>query len=309
LEFADRAAQHGFVTARVTASEKMLDEIIQTIQINGERFIPKASLKVRGVSAGALGFSFGLTFSDEVERKYGFRIKLAMLADELAKYDKGILLLVDEVQSSGAAMRELATTYQHLIGEEKNLAVSMAGLPSAISAVLNDDILTFLNRAHKVVLKPIALPEIELYYSRALDKAGKSYGADVLDQAVRATRGYPYLVQLIGYNILEFAADERTITQAVVSAAVKVSKLQLVENVYRTSMKTLSRNDIAFLKAMSLDELESTSKDIRERLHKSNSYFQQYRLRLLAAEMITQTNRGVYTYTLPYLGEYFRNEL
>jgi len=309
LEIADKATQQNYIVARVTAGERMLEEILQTIQINGEGYIPKTSKRVKGVSAGALGFSLGLTFSDEVDKKYGFRIKLSMLADELNKYGKGILILVDEVQSSGAAMRELATTYQHLIGENKNLAVAMAGLPGTISLVLNDEILTFLNRAHKVELEPIALPEVELYYSHALSEAGKSITEDLLQQAVKATRGYPYLVQLIGYYIMELTGDEPVITQAVLSAALETSRLQLVENVFKTSMKDLSQGDITFLKAMADDDVESSSKAIRERLKKSNSYFQQYRLRLLESGLIYQVRRGLYAYTLPYLGEYFCGEL
>ena len=310
LELADRAPQHGYVVARVTAGEKMLDEILQTIQTNGSKYVSEKSRKVRGLSVGALGFSFGLTFSDEVEKKYGFRIKLSMLADELAKYQRGILILVDEVQSSGVAMRELATTYQHLIGEQKNLAIAMAGLPSAISSVLNDDLLTFLNRAHKVELGPIALPEVELYYSRALKQAGRKLEEPTyLEEIASASRGYPYLVQLIGYYIIELTTEEETITRAVVSATLATSKAQLEENVYQASMKNLSNNDIAFLKAMALDDYESTSKAIRERLKKSNSHIQQYRLRLLESGMIAQVRRGVYTFTLPYLSEYFRGEL
>jgi len=310
LELADRASQLDFVVARVTAGEKMLDEILQTIQTNGHRYISNNTKKVKGLSVGALGFSVGLTFSDEIERKYGFRIKLSMLSDELAKYDKGILILVDEVQSSGIAMRELATTYQHLMGEQKNLAIAMAGLPSAISTVLNDDLLTFLNRAHKVNLEPLPLPEIELYYSRALNQAGKHFEkASYLDEIVRASRGYPYLVQLIGYYVLELSEGDNTITQATLSAALKTSKAQLDENVYQASIRNLSNNDIAFLKAMSIDDTESASKDIRERLKKSNSHLQQYRKRLLEAGMIAQVRRGVYAHTLPYFNEYLRGEL
>jgi hypothetical protein len=71
LEFAARAEDLGFVAARVTASERMTDEIIQTIQVNGEKHTV-AGRRIKGVSAGALGFSFGLTFSDETEKNMVF---------------------------------------------------------------------------------------------------------------------------------------------------------------------------------------------------------------------------------------------
>jgi hypothetical protein len=309
LELAERAAYHKFIVARVTSSERMLEEIIQTIQLNGEEHIPKPTKKLRGVSAGAMGFSIGLTFSDEVERKYGFRIKLSLLADELAKHGLGILILVDEVQSSGESLRELATTYQHLIGEGKNIAVSMAGLPGAVSEVLNDKVLTFLNRAHKVRLDPLPLPAVELYYYRAFTDASKQIGPVELAEAVQASRGYPYLVQLVGYYIMELAAADLIVSQIIVRNAVKSAKTDLVENVYRTSLSGLSEKDIQFLKAMAIDEKQSKSKDIRERMRVSNSYFQQYRIRLLQHGLISPEHRGAYSFTLPYMGEYLKGQL
>ena len=36
-------------------------------------------------------------------------------------------------------MRVLTTAYQHLVGEGRNVAIAMAGLPHAVSSVLNDE--------------------------------------------------------------------------------------------------------------------------------------------------------------------------
>ncbi|MDR0518859.1 MAG: ATP-binding protein [Clostridiales Family XIII bacterium] len=308
IEIAAKAISYNFVVARVTASEQMTDEIIQTIQINGEQYIPSKK-NMKSVSAGALGFSFGLTFSDETEQKYGFRIKLSMLLDELKKYGKGILILVDEVQQTNAAMRELATTYQHLIGEGKNIAIAMAGLPSAVSSILNDDILTFLNRANKVELGPIALSDVSLYYSDVFSKAEKKIAVGLLDKAVAATKGYPYLLQLIGYYIIEYTGEKRTITGEIVEESIRMSMSRLVENVHLTSLKVLSDKDIEFLRAMSEDSAESNIADVMERLRISNSYAQQYRQRLIDAGVIVAERRGSISLAVPYLGEYLRGEL
>ena len=140
LEFAELAQKNQFIPARVTANDDMLAEIIQTIQVNGSSFTTSPKNKVKGFSAGVLGFSFGLTFTDETEAKYGFRVKLELLCNELEKHKKGIAILVDEVQSNTPQIRSLATTYQYLVGENKNIVVVMAGLPTSISTVLNDDI-------------------------------------------------------------------------------------------------------------------------------------------------------------------------
>jgi hypothetical protein len=309
LELAAQANERDYVVARVTANERMLVEIIQTIQADGEGYIPKKKKGIKGISAGALGFSFGLTFTDDTERKYGFRIKLSMLADALAEQGKGILILVDEVQASGEYMRELATTFQHLIGEEKNVVIAMAGLPHAISAVLNDEVLTFLNRANRVWLDFIPLPVIRLYYSKCFSRLDKDIEPSSLEKAVRATRGYPYLLQLVGYYILEYTDEAKEISAAIVDEAIETSRQALIENVHKTCLKPLSEKDLAFLEAMAKEGDESRMADIAKRLNASNSFAQQYRKRLIETGVVTSEKRGWLKFTIPYLGDYLRNSL
>lgn len=118
LETESRANQHGFVTARCIANERMLQNLIERLQINGRPFV-ESKKQLRGVSAGAFGFSLGLTFSDEVNQNYGFQTKLGLLCDRLEEFGKGVLLLVDEVRSTSPEMRELADAYQQLVGDGK----------------------------------------------------------------------------------------------------------------------------------------------------------------------------------------------
>lgn len=89
LEMAELANKSDFVTARVTASEVMNDEIIECLQINGSPFVKDKTRSIKGFNAGALGFSLGLTFKEGVRENYGFRIQLSMLCDALESYGKG----------------------------------------------------------------------------------------------------------------------------------------------------------------------------------------------------------------------------
>ena len=97
LELSDRAARADYVVARVTAHEGMPQAIIEQFQLNGSAFFKDEKRKLSGVTAGALVFSFGLTFSEVTERQYGFRSKMSLLCDKLAEKGKGALILIDEV--------------------------------------------------------------------------------------------------------------------------------------------------------------------------------------------------------------------
>jgi hypothetical protein len=309
LELADRAKDKGFVVVRSADSTKMLEEIIEGIQIAGARFVKPKDKPLKSLSAGALGFSIGLTFSDEVQRNYGFRTKLTLLIQELAKHNKGVLFIIDEVQSNSPQMRELALSYQHLVGEGTNIAFAMAGLPGSISAVLNDKILTFLNRAHKVVLRELPVNDIVSYYCREFSKQDVAWTPLLVDSAATATMGYPYLLQLVGYYIFELLGDTRELTRDIVDMAVFNSRRELVANVFSPILKPLSAEDRRFLDAMAADRDSSKISDIKARLRATDSHVQTYRLRMIEAGVATSPKRGRLDIGIPYLKEHLRGEL
>jgi len=308
LELAALSERHDFIPVRVTANQRMLDNIIEKIQRLGAQFVSKKVKPVKSISAGALGFSIGLTFSDEVQKNYGFNTKLALLCDELAKHDKGILFLVDEVQSTSEEMRELACGYQELVGDSANIAIAMAGLPTAISSVLSDDVLTFLNRAYKVHLEMLSLNDISNYFHTTFKELGISIDAKQTEQAAIATRGYPYLLQLIGFYLVELARSDLKITSDTLELAINNSKRDMIENTFAPVLKPLSAKEREFIQAMSTDKAVSSISDLKERLKATASHVQAYKTRLIEAEIIASPSRGQLEFLIPYLGEHLRGE-
>lgn len=304
LELADRAQALDYVVARVTAYSGMEEDIIETIQLNGAKYI-KDKPSVQGFEAGAFGFNFGLTFTDEADRQYGFRTKLTLLCDKLAEAGKGILILVDEARTSDE-MRKLAVTYQHLVGEEKNIAIAMAGLPQAVSSLLNDEVLTFLNRAKKVELEPISDNEVDIYYKRAFTDMGISFSDNDIACLTEKTHGFPYLMQLIGYYITKSLGSDRKITGEIINTAVAYSAKDMEQNVFEPILAPLSEIDIQFLRAMAEDTGSSKTADIYKRMQKSNSFIQTYRARLIEAGLIVPVRKGEVALTVPELAGYLK---
>ena len=169
-ELADRAAAQGFVVASPTiASDGMLARIVEKIQDAGTRFVSDAP-HVSGGTVGVFSFEVGLEFSRDVEQTKSAQFKLTQLVRRLSKQGRGVLILVDELQANSQDVRELVAVYQELIGEGLNVALVMAGLPGAVSATLNDRVLTFLNRARKVSLGPLPTMDVEAFYASAFGK-------------------------------------------------------------------------------------------------------------------------------------------
>lgn len=303
LELSDRASKAGYVVARVTAHEGMPSAIIEQFQLNGSQYFNDEKRKLTGVTAGALGFSFGLTFSEAAERQYGFRAKMSLLCDKLAEKGKGALILIDEVRTS-AAMREVAASYQELVGDRKNIAIAMAGLPHAVSSVLNDSVLTFLNRAVKVELGLISTQLIRAYYERAFKSALITISDELLDRAALSTRGFPYLMQLIGYYVIQYTQNGEVVTDAVMDKVEKSAMKDMEDNVFKPILAPLSDNDRLFLRALARCGGTVTTAKLQAALGKRGPAIQPYRKRLIEAGVIEAPRRGELVFAVPYLAEY-----
>lgn len=306
LELNDRAQKEGYVVARVTAHEGMPKAIIEQLQLNGSKYFDDEKRKLSGVTADVLGFSFGLTFSEAAERQYGFRSKMSLLCDKLAEKGKGALILIDEVRTS-EAMREVTAAYQELVGDRKNVAIAMAGLPYSVSNLLNDSVLTFLNRAVKVELGLLSTNLIRAYYERAFKSIKVEVSDEILDRAARSTRGFPYLMQLIGYYMIQYTPKDGVVTDEIMDKAEKAALADMDDNVFKPILNPLSDNDKVFLKALAHCGEPATTSKLQSKLGRKGPAIQPYRKRLIEAGVIEAPRRGELVFAVPYLSEYLLN--
>ena len=311
-ELADRARKLGFVVATPTvASEDMLERIVEKIQEAGEPYANKHRLpKLAGGSLSVFGFSAGLEFTRDVQETKSFQFKLTQLARKLTEQGHGILILIDELQANSPEIRQLVTAYQELVGEGLDVALVMAGLPGAVSATLNDRVLTFLNRARKVTLEPLSVGDVDAYYQRAFEELDLDIPGNLRLDAARATQGSPYMLQLIGYNIANRCQAGEHVTPEQVDGAIEASKADFENDVCETTLAALSDQDVAFLAAMADDEdAVSRISDVAKRMSVTPDYAQKYRRRLIDAGVIEQARRGYVRFAVPYMADYLRSQL
>ncbi len=308
-ELADRARKCGYVVANPTVtSEGMLDRIVEKIQKDGERYVKENHKRLAGGSVGALGFSVGLQFTKDVQETKSAEYKLTQLAERLTAEGHGILILVDELQANSADVRKLVIAYQEIVGEGLDIAMVLAGLPAAVSATLNDRVLTFLNRSNKVVLPSLALGDIDAFYSRAFASIGLKVNDVLRRKAVEATAGSPYMLQLVGHYMAVYAQDDGTAEEQQVDQAILAARHDFQTDVCETTLAALSDKDAEFLIAMSQDASESRISEVAERMSVSVDYAQKYRRRLIDAGVIRASGRGRVSFAVPYLADYLRKE-
>lgn len=69
------------------------------------------------------------------------RRRLTLLTDVLADHGSGLMITLDEVHHGARdELRELGAVHQHMVPEDREIALVMAGLPSAISSLLSESV-------------------------------------------------------------------------------------------------------------------------------------------------------------------------
>jgi hypothetical protein len=309
-----QARQRGWVTVSETAVPGLVDRLTM-------HRLPEAAASLelsktgRRVTAVAFPFQLGgITWQPPaVENRPDLRAQLTALSDHLTDHGTGLLLTVDELHHADrAGLRELAATIQHCFREERPIAFAGAGLPAAVADLLNDDVLTFLRRADRYHLGAVDPADVADALRTPIHATGHTITDSALDVATAGTGGYPFLIQLVGFWICKLAdnntasADGSVIDNAAAAAGVQAARRRLGSLIHEPALRDLSHVDRTFLAAMAVDDGPSRMADIAARLTADANYVSQYRLRLIAADMIHSTGHGHVDYTLPYLRDYLR---
>lgn len=294
----DRAIELGWKAVVVSAGPRLSHDLME--QIQDQLTFSSASL---GVNVGIASAKLDISSSE-----MSLRAKLK----QIAQGSKGLFIAVDEVQDAPVEeMRIIASTVQLLIGEKANIALAFAGLPSGVMDLINGKALTFLRRAVPEDLAPINQIEIALSLSDSFNATGLSLDGDLLSKAARATKGYAYLVQLVGYSIWQRANLHREkstlVSERDVDEGILLAEARFHDVVHEPEISGLSRNEINYLYAMCEDSRQSKTSDLAKRLGKKTSELSSVRAKLLSREVIQAPQRGYVQFAVPDLDEYLKD--
>ena len=305
----DLARERGWLVISETASPGFVGRLVQEhlpALLRGQD--PGATTtRLKGLTAPVVGVGATWDTTQNHVIAPGLRNQMTRLCDLLAEQGTGLLITLDEIhQRQRGELRELATTVQHLFREGREPAFVGAGLPSAVSGVLSDEVLTFLRRADRYHLGRVSFDDVAEAISTPIRNAGRSITPELSARAAQATDGYPFLIQLVGYHIWRLHPSEDEVCAEDVDVGILAALRRLGSLVVEPSLADLSNVDRTFLLAMAQDDGPSKMIDIANRLNCDANYASQYRLRLLAAELIETAGHGAVTFALPYLSEYLR---
>lgn len=308
-EFGEIAKSRKWTVVDETASPGLAQRLAERIEPHGKMDIDLESeltlpfVNVRATRKTEHSDFLSITLRDAVSKRL----------DEVESRDRGLLITIDEAQAASRDdMVAIATTMQHMTREGRNFAFVFAGLPTMSSKWLNDDVLTFMRRAQPEVLDSVPLDEVSNAFATTFGETEMMIGGDELRRATEATAGYPYMIQLVGYNIWRIArrnqrdAPFARVTADEVTEGIKAAVIRLGDTVHGPELDGLSPVDKTYLLAMAQDDGPSSTADIAARMGKSVAYGNIYRSRLIESQVIKNAGHGYVDFAIPGMREYLR---
>jgi len=300
-KIANEATEIGWISANVTASPGMLEKILEQIEQNGKEFLPvKAKKRLSEIHAFGVGFSL----ENIKERKQSWRMTMTKYLELLAEYKTGILMTVDEIDVKQPELVGLVSDFQHFVREKREAALIMAGLPGKTLQMFQDKSISFVRRAFQHKLDAIGLVDVKAAIRKTVESSGRKINDDALERASVYTKGFPFLIQLVGYQTWNISGDGKAITLRDVDLGIESSEEYMERMILDVMVKDLSEGDRSFINAMLCDENVSKISDITERLGISANLAGQYRLRLIRQGIIEEYGRGCVQFAMPLLREY-----
>ncbi|CAB0574651.1 ATP-binding protein [Corynebacterium diphtheriae] len=314
--FEEEARARSWWVISETATAGFTERIIDALFRKASEILHTHRRKLSGITLPSIG---GIQFSDILEHQP--KITLRSVLTEILSWQEeidrklgqdsvGLLITLDELHyHRREEVIDFGATIQHLVREDLNISVAMAGIPQSIKPLLASEEgknpVTFLRRANRIDLGLIDNNEVRKALAEPVEKVGFTWESDALTDAAEACGGYPFMIQLIGQQCFKRKRSNFITVDSVAEAAV-VAKRKLGQLVHEPALADLSEVDRTFLVAMAADDAPSTMSDIAQRLGVNSQYAGNYRRRLIDAEIITSSGYGQVDFELPYMREYLR---
>jgi len=305
-EAQDLAREQGWAVISDTSTDGFLARIADAMSaINDELGAGPPARKITAfVAAG-----FGVTTQLPPERQVEFRSLGGQLLRRLDENKTGLLTTLDEIQDANRGeLLHLAAVIQHFVRDGLPIGFVCAGLPSAVSNLLNEGVATFLRRADKIDLHSVEIADVESSYIKLFAAAGFTLPGNMASKAAIATTGYPFLVQLIGYFLWREA--EKTggkLGDDAVDRAIAAGLQRNIRLVVEPALATTSRRDMDYLRAMAVDDGVSGTGNVAERMGAKLTLAANYRARLIDAGLIEAAGHGEVRFSIPGLRQYLRS--
>jgi len=288
----------------------MLNEVERVARDNGWLVISEtayAGFVDRLTNIALPGLLANHGYSDTTASTQSFGDQLKLVSDHLRSLHSGLLITLDELNDAQFdELREFGTALYQTFSDNGAVAFVGAGLPRPVNRMLADPVLANFQRADLHVLGPVALDDAKRALRVPIEDNDREIEPLALDDAVQATEGYPFLIQLLGHLISHEHPDERVITRDDVASGVLKVRERIGSWRLESELTGLPENDRALLAVMATDHGPSKTSAITSRLTIDQDSLDEWVARLIERGVIHQTRHSEVDFVQPLLRHYLR---
>lgn len=224
---------------------------------------------------------------------------LTAIGEAAAEEGKGVAILIDEVQFLAATQLEALIQSIHKTVQRK-LPVTFVGAGLPQIAELAGDAKSYAERLFKFP-RIDSLDDADARTALTEPAAAESavYDRDAVDLAVDITRGYPYFIQELGYQVWIIARNNR-ITREDVTLAQEAYEAKLDSSFFRVRLDRATPLQTAYMRAMAeLGPEPQKASDVARLLERDSTQLGPTRAELIEMGLLYTPEHGYAAFTVP----------
>ncbi len=325
-QFRSRALERGWVVVELEVSKHDDTEFRRDISSRLRSALLELSPKVRWTDrfhhAAAVLKSFTVSVDDagtwsaglDIDAAEGFadHANLALdltdvfiaLGEAAAERDRGVVLLLDEVQFLSKRQLESLIEALHKMTQRK-LPITMVGAGLPQIAALAGDAKSYAERLFTFpAINNFNPSDSRAALSQPAADEGVRFTPEALDEAVNITSGYPYFIQELGYAVWTIA-DGPTITRDDVLAAVPTYEAKLDASFFRVRLDRATELQRAYLRAMAqLGPNPHKASDVADLMGRTSINLGPTRAELINMGLLYTPEHGFAAFTVPHFDRF-----
>ena len=230
------------------------------------------------------------------------------------KTKSGVFITIDEIQKiSEDDMECICAAVQMAKRKGYPIALMMAGLPGSKKKVASYAGCTFMQRVKDERIASLLIDETIAAFKGLCNRVSQFEIDDAqLYEAAAFSQGYPYLIQLVGYHLVELADAEYPVGVAKITMQdINVIQDEVYatyrDNVLMPSTGTLKGEGRAYLAAMAKtmdEEGVASTGDVAAELGKTTTQLSSCRQNLIERRLVIPVGYGKVRFGLPHLSRF-----
>lgn len=324
--FREKALESGWVTVELKASKhddtRFSEELFYKFKAALFELSPRKRWGTRIKRAASILSSFGFTVDpsgnlsmsmniDALEGRGDTQILaldltevLVALGEAAQEADRGLVLLVDEIQFLSSHQLEALISAIHKT-VQRSLPITMVGAGLPQIAELAGDAKSYAERLFKFLdIGTLSERDSKLALEQPANEEDAEFTATALQTAISTTEGYPYFLQEIGSSIWK-VADGSPITPDDVKTAIEQYQEKLDSSFFRVRLDRATPLQAAYLRAMAgLGPGPQSAADVAAVMDRSSQSLGPIRAQLIEMGLLFTPKFGFAQFTVPHFDQF-----